>query len=174
MNWFYYVVANWLWTVCSSVTIQEAMLKHGNWYGPPYAKFLEEMKMWILCFLLLNCQASTSIFRKYTGPVDIWLSIFFSHSYPGSRIYCLLNKCPSRSYLAMAEHSSQWVWYVYLPPRLQYDTLNSTLGDQSFHYIAFWMNRILVSNSFMLLWDLLERVDPLNLQSGAPLTYWFI
>ncbi|XP_039134683.1 N-acetylglucosaminyl-phosphatidylinositol de-N-acetylase-like isoform X2 [Dioscorea cayenensis subsp. rotundata] len=54
--------------------------------------------------------ASTSIFRKYTGPVDIWLSIFFSHSYPGSRIYCLLNKCPSRSYLAMAEHSSQWVW----------------------------------------------------------------
>lgn len=55
--------------------------------------------------------ASTSIFRKYTGPVDIWLSIFFSHSYPGSRIYCLLNKCPSRSYLAMAEHSSQWVWF---------------------------------------------------------------
>ena len=130
-------------------------------------KFLEEMKMWISCFLLLNFQASTSIFRKYTGPVDVWLSTFFWHSYPGSRIYCLLNTCPSKSYLAMAEHSSQWVWYVYLPPRLSYDTSNSTLGDQSFHYIAYWMSRILVPNSFMLLWDLHKRVDPLNLQSGA-------
>lgn len=54
---------------------------------------------------------STSIARKYTGPVDIWLSIFCSLCYPRGQMYCLLNGYPQKSFLAMAQHRSQWVWF---------------------------------------------------------------
>ncbi|CAL9057994.1 unnamed protein product [Musa banksii] len=54
---------------------------------------------------------SRSIFRKYTGPLDVWLSIVSSSYYRQTQIYCLLNNRPSKSYLAMAEHQSQWVWF---------------------------------------------------------------
>lgn len=53
---------------------------------------------------------STSILRKYVGPVDIWLSTFFG-SCLGERVYSLINRQPYRSYIAMAEHQSQWVWF---------------------------------------------------------------
>ncbi|XP_058090660.1 uncharacterized protein LOC131237042 isoform X2 [Magnolia sinica] len=54
---------------------------------------------------------STSIARKYTGPVDIWLSIIYSLYYPRGQIYCLFNGHPHQSFLAMAQHESQWVWF---------------------------------------------------------------
>uniref|UniRef100_A0A1D1XPV8 N-acetylglucosaminylphosphatidylinositol deacetylase n=1 Tax=Anthurium amnicola TaxID=1678845 RepID=A0A1D1XPV8_9ARAE len=54
---------------------------------------------------------STSILRKYSGPVDIWLSIFYSLYWPHGQTCCLLNTHPRKCYLAMAEHESQWVWF---------------------------------------------------------------
>ncbi|XP_042464914.1 N-acetylglucosaminyl-phosphatidylinositol de-N-acetylase-like isoform X1 [Zingiber officinale] len=54
---------------------------------------------------------SLSIFRKYSGPVDVWLSIIFSSFYLRKQIYCLLNNNPSLSFLAMAAHRSQWIWF---------------------------------------------------------------
>eukprot|EP00268_Persea_americana_P047072 TRINITY_DN4878_c0_g1_i4.p1 TRINITY_DN4878_c0_g1~~TRINITY_DN4878_c0_g1_i4.p1 ORF type:complete len:258 (-),score=18.64 TRINITY_DN4878_c0_g1_i4:418-1191(-) len=54
---------------------------------------------------------STSIARKYTGPLDIWLSILCSLYYPAGEVYCLLNSHPHATFLAMAQHESQWVWF---------------------------------------------------------------
>ncbi|KAJ6838295.1 putative N-acetylglucosaminyl-phosphatidylinositol de-N-acetylase isoform X1 [Iris pallida] len=53
---------------------------------------------------------STSILRKYSGPVDIWLSTCFL-SCDKERTYSLMNKHPGVIYLAMAEHYSQWIWF---------------------------------------------------------------
>lgn len=57
-------------------------------------------------------QVSTNILRKYSGPFDIWLSIFLSEGHTSRMMHCLLNECPRKSFLAMAQHASQWVWYV--------------------------------------------------------------
>ncbi|KAL8042787.1 hypothetical protein ABFX02_09G075700 [Erythranthe guttata] len=54
---------------------------------------------------------STNIVRKYIGPVDIWLSILFARHQKSGESHCLLNLDPRKSYSAMAQHSSQWVWY---------------------------------------------------------------
>ncbi|XP_019076900.1 uncharacterized protein LOC100855158 isoform X4 [Vitis vinifera] len=54
---------------------------------------------------------STNILRKYSGPIDIWLSILSSMCYPSENMHCLLNKNPHKSFLAMAQHQSQWVWF---------------------------------------------------------------
>ncbi|XP_010940401.4 LOW QUALITY PROTEIN: uncharacterized protein [Elaeis guineensis] len=54
---------------------------------------------------------STNILRKYSGPVDIWLSILCSLSNPGRQMYCIPNSLPRKSYRAMAEHESQWIWF---------------------------------------------------------------
>ncbi|CAM0144980.1 unnamed protein product [Urochloa decumbens] len=54
--------------------------------------------------------ASLNILRKYSGPVDIWLSLLISSS-SKQPIYTLVNSSPSRSYEAMAAHRSQWVWF---------------------------------------------------------------
>ncbi|RWR92963.1 N-acetylglucosaminyl-phosphatidylinositol de-N-acetylase [Cinnamomum micranthum f. kanehirae] len=54
---------------------------------------------------------STSIARKYTGPVDIWLSILCSLYHRAGEVYCLLNSHPHTTFLAMAQHESQWVWF---------------------------------------------------------------
>ncbi|XP_044511376.1 N-acetylglucosaminyl-phosphatidylinositol de-N-acetylase-like isoform X5 [Mangifera indica] len=55
---------------------------------------------------------STNIFRKYSGPLDIWLSILSSAMhYPRGKFQCLLNEHPGKSFLAMSEHRSQWVWF---------------------------------------------------------------
>ncbi|XP_020079980.1 probable N-acetylglucosaminyl-phosphatidylinositol de-N-acetylase isoform X1 [Ananas comosus] len=54
---------------------------------------------------------SVNIFRKYSGPVDIWLSTLLSLSYDKQHICCLRNSNPRRSYDAMAQHESQWVWF---------------------------------------------------------------
>ncbi|KAI3456041.1 hypothetical protein Pfo_012704 [Paulownia fortunei] len=48
---------------------------------------------------------STNILFKCCGPFDIWLSIIF-----GCQSHGLLNLDPSKSYAAMAQHFSQWVW----------------------------------------------------------------
>ncbi|TVU16617.1 hypothetical protein EJB05_40190 [Eragrostis curvula] len=55
--------------------------------------------------------ASLNILRKYSGPVDIWLSSLISSSTSKRPMYTLINSSPSRSYQAMAAHKSQWVWY---------------------------------------------------------------
>uniref|UniRef100_A0A2N9HB49 N-acetylglucosaminylphosphatidylinositol deacetylase n=1 Tax=Fagus sylvatica TaxID=28930 RepID=A0A2N9HB49_FAGSY len=52
---------------------------------------------------------STNILRKYIGPVDIWLSILDAMRHSGEVMHCLLNEHPQKSFLAMAQHSSQWV-----------------------------------------------------------------
>ncbi|KAG8066736.1 hypothetical protein GUJ93_ZPchr0004g38945 [Zizania palustris] len=53
---------------------------------------------------------SLNIFRKYSGPVDIWLSSSILSS--GSKqFHTLVNNSPSRSFEAMAAHKSQWVWF---------------------------------------------------------------
>ncbi|KAE8125887.1 hypothetical protein FH972_020655 [Carpinus fangiana] len=54
---------------------------------------------------------STNILRKYTGPLDIWLSILHAMQHSGEVMHCLLNERPQKSFLAMAQHSSQWVWF---------------------------------------------------------------
>ncbi|WOL05384.1 hypothetical protein Cni_G14112 [Canna indica] len=54
---------------------------------------------------------SQSILRKYIGPLDVWLSVISSSFYTQGHVYCLLNNHPFKSYHAMAEHESQWVWF---------------------------------------------------------------
>ncbi|GAB4852600.1 hypothetical protein Ancab_016814 [Ancistrocladus abbreviatus] len=54
---------------------------------------------------------STDILRKYSGPVDIWLSMLLTLRQPSAEVHCLLNEQPFKSFLAMAQHSSQWVWF---------------------------------------------------------------
>ncbi|KAL5704007.1 N-acetylglucosaminylphosphatidylinositol deacetylase [Ranunculus cassubicifolius] len=53
---------------------------------------------------------TTSIIRKYSGPVDVWLSILSATNSKG-KTYCLMNKHPLTSFIAMSQHQSQWVWY---------------------------------------------------------------
>nr|XP_007158987.1 hypothetical protein PHAVU_002G198500g [Phaseolus vulgaris]ESW30981.1 hypothetical protein PHAVU_002G198500g [Phaseolus vulgaris] len=55
---------------------------------------------------------STNILRKYSGPVDIWLSIFLAMLHSNGTMHCLVNENSRRSFKAMAQHSSQWVWYA--------------------------------------------------------------
>ncbi|XP_047307687.1 N-acetylglucosaminyl-phosphatidylinositol de-N-acetylase-like [Impatiens glandulifera] len=50
---------------------------------------------------------STNMLRKYSGPFDIWLS----HLSARGETHCLLNEKPFKTYLAMAQHSSQWLWF---------------------------------------------------------------
>lgn len=54
---------------------------------------------------------STSILRKYSGPVDIWLSLLSAKFHLSGVRHCLLNEHPRRSLAAMAQHKSQWVWF---------------------------------------------------------------
>ncbi|PQP92059.1 N-acetylglucosaminyl-phosphatidylinositol de-N-acetylase-like isoform X1 [Prunus yedoensis var. nudiflora] len=54
---------------------------------------------------------STNIFRKYSGPVDIWLSSLYPMQCSHEVRHCLLNEQPRKSFRAMAQHSSQWVWF---------------------------------------------------------------
>lgn len=70
----------------------------------------------IFCGFLIHClQVSTNILRKYSGPLDIWLSIIHAMQHSGEVMHCLLNEHPQKSFLAMAQHSSQWVWYLFFP-----------------------------------------------------------
>ncbi|KAJ4702280.1 N-acetylglucosaminyl phosphatidylinositol de-N-acetylase [Melia azedarach] len=54
---------------------------------------------------------SINMLRKYSGPIDIWLSILTTMCYPGGQVHCLLNEHPKKSFLAMSQHLSQWVWF---------------------------------------------------------------
>ncbi|KAM5572895.1 hypothetical protein ABKV19_012782 [Rosa sericea] len=54
---------------------------------------------------------STNIFRKYSGPVDIWFSNLYSMQCSNEMLHCLVNEQPRKSFLAMAQHASQWVWF---------------------------------------------------------------
>ncbi|CAN1143822.1 Probable N-acetylglucosaminyl-phosphatidylinositol de-N-acetylase [Linum perenne] len=55
---------------------------------------------------------SNNILRKYSGPVDVWLSMLLAtKSNNREAAYCLLNDQPWKSFHAMAAHSSQWVWF---------------------------------------------------------------
>ncbi|KAF9615670.1 hypothetical protein IFM89_026024 [Coptis chinensis] len=63
-----------------------------------------------LSWLLIYFQLSTSIIRKYSGPIDLWLSALLGSSSRGQR-HCLLNEHPVKSFMAMAQHQSQWIWF---------------------------------------------------------------
>ncbi|CAF2048398.1 unnamed protein product [Brassica napus] len=52
---------------------------------------------------------SLNTFRKYGGPIDIWLSILSAKRH-GSKVI-IINEQPLKSYEAMAQHLSQWVWF---------------------------------------------------------------
>ncbi|KAK4352659.1 hypothetical protein RND71_028177 [Anisodus tanguticus] len=52
---------------------------------------------------------STSILRKYSGPVDIWLSLLSAKFHLSGVVHCFLNEHPRRSLAGMAQHRSQWV-----------------------------------------------------------------
>ncbi|XP_010275006.1 PREDICTED: N-acetylglucosaminyl-phosphatidylinositol de-N-acetylase isoform X1 [Nelumbo nucifera] len=54
---------------------------------------------------------STSIIRKYSGPVDLWLSVLYAHYYQRGQMHCLLNENPCKSFLVMSQHESQWIWF---------------------------------------------------------------
>ncbi|XP_058227629.1 uncharacterized protein LOC131336033 isoform X3 [Rhododendron vialii] len=54
---------------------------------------------------------SNNILRKYSGPVDICLSLVYATMYQNGELHCLLNERPNRSYNAMAQHRSQWIWF---------------------------------------------------------------
>ncbi|KAG6673104.1 hypothetical protein I3842_16G095000 [Carya illinoinensis] len=57
---------------------------------------------------------STNILRKYIGPLYIWLSILHAKQQLGTVMHCLLNQHPQKRFLAMAQHSSQLVWFIKL------------------------------------------------------------
>lgn len=54
---------------------------------------------------------STNLLRKYSGPIDIWLSYLCAFRCSSGVTHCLINEHPRKSFLAMAQHSSQWVWF---------------------------------------------------------------
>ncbi|KAF3323142.1 N-acetylglucosaminyl-phosphatidylinositol de-N-acetylase-like isoform X2 [Carex littledalei] len=54
---------------------------------------------------------SMSIFRKYSGPASVWPSLLCYSSYQKKEMHLLLNSSPYKSYRAMAQHKSQWVWF---------------------------------------------------------------
>ncbi|KAI3949734.1 hypothetical protein MKX01_040951 [Papaver californicum] len=54
---------------------------------------------------------SVGMLRKYSGPVDIWLSLLRTSCYPRQQMCCLINGHPRKSFLAMAQHQSQWIWF---------------------------------------------------------------
>ncbi|ESQ50129.1 hypothetical protein EUTSA_v10002077mg [Eutrema salsugineum] len=76
----------------------------------------------VLKFLMINSEknikawelVSFNIFRKYCGPVDIWLSILSAKRHPSKRHpskLIIINEQPWKSLEAMAQHLSQWVWF---------------------------------------------------------------
>lgn len=70
---------------------------------------------WAGLFLLyFSSQMTTNILRKYSGPLDIWLSILSAMQYRRGQVHCLLNEHPKKSFLAMSQHRSQWVWCDFL------------------------------------------------------------
>ncbi|GMH13685.1 hypothetical protein Nepgr_015526 [Nepenthes gracilis] len=54
---------------------------------------------------------TTNILRKYSGPIDIWLSMLLAILHQSEEVHCLLNEHPFKSFRSMAQHSSQWVWF---------------------------------------------------------------
>ncbi|EFH55341.1 predicted protein, partial [Arabidopsis lyrata subsp. lyrata] len=69
---------------------------------------------------------SLNIFRKYCGPVDIWLSILSGKKHPSKVI--IINEQPWKSFKAMAQHLSQWVWFRKLFVLLSSYTYANTLN----------------------------------------------
>lgn len=85
--------------------------------GRSYVQLPQLLKLFFLyirlthpIFLSPAFQASTNILRKYSGPVDIWPSILSTFFYPRGDIHCILNDNPNKSFLAMSQHRSQWIW----------------------------------------------------------------
>lgn len=85
------------------------------WLGFLETKF---MLMQLMCKLLHGASQrkieaweliSTNILRNYSGPVDIWFSILYAVRLSDG-LHCFLNEQPRKSYVAMAQHMSQWVW----------------------------------------------------------------
>lgn len=77
----------------------------------------------MICFFF---QVSSNIVRKYSGPIDIWLSFWTLKG----EMHCLVNEHPLRSYAAMSQHLSQWVWYVSSSSSSSSPTLMSYLSEQ--------------------------------------------
>ncbi|ONM12072.1 N-acetylglucosaminylphosphatidylinositol de-N-acetylase family protein [Zea mays] len=93
-----------LWVIDMIVTFDSyGVSGHPNHRDVHYGIWQGNVEAWEL--------ASLNILRKYSGPVDIWLSSLISVSRSKQSIYTLVNSSPSRSYEAMAAHRSQWVWF---------------------------------------------------------------
>ncbi|MED6120420.1 hypothetical protein PIB30_020772 [Stylosanthes scabra] len=70
---------------------------------------------------------STNILRKYSGPIDIWLTMIWGMLHSNGTIQYLVNEYPRRSYRAMAQHASQWIWFRKLFVTLSSYTYVNTL-----------------------------------------------
>lgn len=79
---------------------------------------------------------STNILRKYSGPVDIWLSMFWAMLHSDGTMQCLVNEHSRRSFKAMAQHSSQWVWFRKLFVALSSYTYMNTLRKVKWSFNA--------------------------------------
>lgn len=73
----------------------------------------------VICIFLFQGESSLSshfVLRSAPafccGPIDIWLPMLLPMKYTDGMMHCLLNEHPQKSFHAMAEHSSQWVWYA--------------------------------------------------------------
>lgn len=71
----------------------------------------------VICIFLFQGESSLSshfVLRSAPafccGPIDIWLPMLLPMT--DGMMHCLLNEHPQKSFHAMAEHSSQWVWYA--------------------------------------------------------------
>ncbi|CAN4128260.1 unnamed protein product [Withania somnifera] len=53
----------------------------------------------------------TNTLYKYSGPVDICLSLLSAEFHLSGVVHCFLNEHPRRSLAAMDEYKSQWVWF---------------------------------------------------------------
>lgn len=65
----------------------------------------------VCCILVPMAQVSTGMIRKFTGCLDIPLSMWEAAAAPESML-CFLAASQLRIILAMAKHHSQWVWCV--------------------------------------------------------------
>ncbi|KAH9608419.1 hypothetical protein KSS87_021353 [Heliosperma pusillum] len=61
---------------------------------------------------------STNMLRKYSGPLDIWMSSYMAWHHSNTKPFCLINEHPIRSFCAMAQHKSQWVCKTDMGPAL--------------------------------------------------------
>ncbi|KAI8022379.1 N-acetylglucosaminyl-phosphatidylinositol de-N-acetylase [Camellia lanceoleosa] len=109
---------------------------------------------------------STNILRKYSGPVDIWLSLMYAMYHKKGELHCMLNEHPRKSYIAMAQHMSQWIWFRKLFVLFCSYTCVNTLNKINYPGIRSYFDEKQPSGKFGILWDFDEAVIAMGLSSS--------